>query len=350
LLREAPRAASGRNVGSALRWAAVLWRWQRGVLASIPRPIRIMLAGLAVIAVVSVFLFEWIMKLSPVDAFYFLVATLTTTGYGDISFSRAPWQLKLYGSLLMLSGGLLMATVVSVMTDLLVSLRLRDVLAERRMPASPHVIVAGLGNVGHRIVRELLDSGESVVVITQDADDEHTATLGGTVLIVVGDPAREECLKQAGLGRAKAVVAVTEDDVINLGIAIRAKTINPAVRTVIRIFDATLAEKLQRDLSLDSVMSVSAVSAPTLVAVALHPDARYATIWQNHLLTVFHDHGGTIEPDAMAWVQSAAVVDIRLRLGHTGDDVRPELLPPENRGPAGDDVLRIRGSPLQLSG
>jgi Trk K+ transport system NAD-binding subunit len=332
------------------RRTGTLRRWLRGIADSIPRPIRIALVALALVAAVSVLIFQRTMNLSPIDALYFLIATLTTTGFGDISFAGAPWQLKRYGCVLMLCGGLLMAAVVSVMTDVLVSLRLRDVLAVRRLPPSPHVILAGLGSVGYRIARELCESGESVVVVTGDTDDEYATALCGSAMIVVGDPSREESLRKAGLEQAKAVVAITENDVTNLGIALTARTINPAVRTVIRVFDAALAGKLQTDLAIDRVISVSAVSAPTLVAVALHADAHNAVVWREHLLTVFLERATDGRPTDGAAQTGRNDLEVRLCEVRVGDTTRLEILPEKGPTADGSRVMRIGCARLRSPG
>ena len=91
----------------------------------------------------------------------------------------------------------------------------------------------------------------------------------------------------AGVGTAKALIAATDDDLANLGIALAAKRANPDCRVVLRIFDSELAAKMHAGLDLDAVLSMSAAAAPTFVASALCPDVLQAIVLSDHLVAVF---------------------------------------------------------------
>ena len=73
----------------------------------------------------------------------------------------------------------------------------------------------------------------------------------------------------AGIGRADAVLAVTDDEAVNLEIALVAKDANPAVRVVARVFDHDLARRVERRLQLGATRSVSMLAAPAFAAAAL---------------------------------------------------------------------------------
>ncbi len=252
----------------------------------IPLPIKCLLLTLLVIGGSSVVVFHQKMKLTFIDALYFVSATVTTTGFGDINFSAADNWLKIYGCLLMFCGALLMALLVSFMADYMFALRVKEWFFKHEMPKEPHHILIGLGHIGYRIARTLLDSGEEVVVICGEAKDGFAAALRKDCLIIEGDARNEDILIRAGVRQAKALIAVKEDDVINLGSGFLARTLNPGIRTVIKVFDDVLGKKLRAHLALDSVLSVSGVSAPTIVSSALYPDVVEAFIWKDSLITV----------------------------------------------------------------
>ena len=73
----------------------------------------------------------------------------------------------------------------------------------------------------------------------------------------------------AGISRADAVLAVTDDEAVNLEIALVAKDANPSVRVVARVFDHDLASRVERRLQLGATRSVSMLAAPAFAAVAL---------------------------------------------------------------------------------
>ena len=83
-------------------------------LARAPTRLWPIAAGLMLILLGSVFVFQSALHLRWVDAIYFVVTTATTTGYGDISLKDGPDWLKLFGCLVMLAGGALLGILFSV--------------------------------------------------------------------------------------------------------------------------------------------------------------------------------------------------------------------------------------------
>ena len=85
-----------------------------------------------------------------------------------------------------------------------------------------------------------------------------------------------EALKAAGVMEAVSIMAVSDDDRLNLQVALKARDLNPSIRVVLRQFNRTLGRKLEQNLPNCSVLSVSSHSAPTFVATALDPSCFYA--------------------------------------------------------------------------
>jgi voltage-gated potassium channel len=143
----------------------------------------------------------------------------------------------------------------------IVSDRLRD-----------HIVVCGLGHVGYRVVEELHRMGEPIVALEKRESDsfvEAVRDLG--VPVHVGDARRDELLLATGIARARAVVCATNDDMVNVEIALDAKRMNPNIRVVMRMFDQRLARKVGGALELDESFSTSALAAPLIAIQASHP-------------------------------------------------------------------------------
>jgi Trk K+ transport system NAD-binding subunit len=266
--REEGRVAS-RGLASrlGLGWRAVRAYWQ-----STPRGLRATLYGLCTLVALSVSLFHLALGLSPVDAYYFVMTTLTTTGYGDFNLQNASPLLKIYGTLVMVSGGALLAVFSSMMTDLLLRTRFADVLAQGVSHHRGHVIVAGLGHMGFRVLRQLVQLGEEVVAIERSGEAKFLGPARSLAPVLVGDAAARETLERAGLSGAKTVVAVTDSDLANLSVALAAKQARPDCRVVARVFDHLLASRMQQSLGIDAVVSVAEAVAPTFVGAALDAD------------------------------------------------------------------------------
>jgi voltage-gated potassium channel len=136
---------------------------------------------------------------------------------------------------------------------------------------SDHIIIVGLGNVGYRVLEELLSRDEDVVVIESA---EQSAFLDeardANVPVFTGDARRESLLEEAGIKRARAVIACTDDDLVNLEVCFDARKLQPHIRLVMRMFDQTLAQKIGDAFSLESSFSTSALAAPLFAAAALN--------------------------------------------------------------------------------
>lgn len=130
-----------------------------------------------------------------------------------------------------------------------------------------HVVVCGLGRLGLRVVRQLRREGAEVVVIEKDPDDEYLAEIEALEIpVVIGDATRPPVLKKANVAAARAVLVLTDNDLANLDVGLAARELNPDVKTVLRLFDESLAGKVKRALGIGAAFSTSALSAPAFAA------------------------------------------------------------------------------------
>jgi Trk K+ transport system NAD-binding subunit len=140
-------------------------------------------------------------------------------------------------------------------------------LEVRRIPDSGHIIVCGLGNIGFRVVEELVRCGERVVVIEQVRDSRFVATarrLG--VAVLIGDASVAEVLRQAHAAQARAVIVATSDDLINLEVALMVRELNPAQRVVVHLSDPNLAQMMRESANVRLALSIPTLAAPAFVA------------------------------------------------------------------------------------
>ena len=309
--------------------------WWRGV----PVAFRIALVSLLAIVVLSVGIFHWALALSPVDSLYFVITTITTTGYGDISLKDAPIAAKLYGIFLMLCGAAIIAMLFSIVTDLILQLRFRDVMSLGSSHFKGHVIVAGLGSVGFRLVRELVHNGQSVVAIESKENGQFVSAARELASVVIGNAKMEETLSKAGVTGAKAVIAATDDDLANMSIGFGARRANNSCRVVLRLFDSDLAEKMHRGLQFDSVLSVSAAAAPTFVGSVLCPDVIEGIVLHDYLILIFNTK---IQTSSLSTIGNEAVLFVK----QAGQD-RYKNMPTDYIPMPGDDIIGVRPYRLQ---
>lgn len=262
--------------------AAAREYWQ-----GVPVALRIVLWTLLSVVAVTVVVFHFQLRLPWVDALYFVVTTVATVGYGDYNLLNAPPWLKLYGAFVMVCSAAIIAVLFSVVTDLILGTRFRGMFTPSCARLKGHIIVAGLGNIGFRLMRELTRRGESVVAIEQRDAAGLLSTARELGTVIVGNARAEETLRKAGMAGAKTLIAATSDDLANLSISLAVKRANPSCRVVLRIFDSALATKLQHNLGVEAVLSVSTAAAPSFVGAALCSEVLQGIQLPDGLILIF---------------------------------------------------------------
>jgi Trk K+ transport system NAD-binding subunit len=234
------------------------------------RQVRTLVLLVAALVAVSAAIFHWVWHLTLLDAVYFTVTTITTIGYGDITLVNAPWYLKTYGIVLELLGAVVMAIFFAVITDTLVGARLRQALGGLHRDVDDHIVVCGLGNMGHRIVELIHEHRVPVVAMELNEQAKALAAIRRLgIPVLIGDAREVVNLQSLRLETARSLVVATEDDMTNLEIALTARGINPELKVVIQLHDPDLAARLQRALGLGTSRSLSGLSAPAFVSAAL---------------------------------------------------------------------------------
>ena len=85
-----------------------------------------------------------------------------------------------------------------------------------------------------------------------------------------------DALRVAGVMDAASIMALSDDDRLNLQVALKARDLNPSIRVVLRQFNRTLGRKLEQNLPNCSVLSLASHAAATFVGTALDPSCFYA--------------------------------------------------------------------------
>jgi voltage-gated potassium channel len=135
-----------------------------------------------------------------------------------------------------------------------------------------HVILIGLGHLGFRVVKKLRDLDQDVVVIELAPEpDLLNSVRAMDVPVIEDDGTRETVLKAAGAARARAIILCTQNDSLNLRMALKARNINQNIEVVIRIFDDEFAESLEKQFGFHA-MSATGMAAPLFAAIAAHMD------------------------------------------------------------------------------
>lgn len=96
------------------------------------------------------------------------------------------------------------------------------------------IIIAGGGRVGFQTAELLADRDENVTIIERDQRRVEEIADAWIATVIEGDATDPGILKQAGIGDADAVAALTELTGVNLAVCLLTERLAPETRTVAR--------------------------------------------------------------------------------------------------------------------
>ncbi len=156
------------------------------------------------------------------------------------------------------------ANAVVVVAGSATQIRSLNSLIAREDTTAP-VLVIGAGKVGQAAARALKQ--KALVVYALDRDEKALEILAVDVDAVhAGDAADRQTIERAGIARAASVLLTTNDDAMNIYLAVFCRKLNPDLRIVSRVTHERNVEAIHRagadfalsytSLGVDSIMSL----------------------------------------------------------------------------------------------
>jgi Trk K+ transport system NAD-binding subunit len=283
--RPAGQAVAAQRLVRARRRRRPTRALGRAVQAALSRKL-----GIAVLAtlVITVLSGAVLVHADRVNGFWksIYVTLLTVVGSSDVEMERNGVA-QAAQLVLTIAGLALLPLITAAVVEGMVNARLALSSGKAAARHENHIVVVGLGNVGTRVLRQLVDLGVQVVAIDRKADARGAKVaeqLG--VPFIVGDAAREETLRAASIATSKALVVVSTDDVTNLQAALNARAVRPDLRVVLRLFDDDFARRVQTAFNINISRSVSRLAAPAFAAAMLDRDVLATIPVDRHALLV----------------------------------------------------------------
>jgi Trk K+ transport system NAD-binding subunit len=223
-----------------------------------------MAAVLGGLLVATIVVFGVALHKDPIDAAYFAVST----ALGNSTLDGSKSWLKVVGVVSMLLGGALIGVVFSWLASVATAQRLEQRIGRRARELKGHAVVAGLGTVGYRVALLLHQLGIQTAAIDREPDPRFAGIVGEHIPVLTGDVRLRENLERAGIAEARWLIACTPDDLTNIATCLSARRLNPSIRTVARIFEGDLSERVGGSFGIDAAVSASLVSASAFVGAA----------------------------------------------------------------------------------
>ena len=206
------------------------------------------------------------------DSLYMTIITLATVGFEEVhQLDKAG---EIFTICLIVSGVGVVTYGITTFSKLLVEGEIKRVLDRRRIEKAMkkltnHVIVCGFGRLGEKVSEDLHEKGEPFLVIEHDPARITKLEEKGYVYLAA-DISQEEVLEDAGVKKAKALIAVLGSDADNLFITLSARELNPKIHIVARVEDPRAIRKLYK-AGANRVISPYDMGARMLVNAALKP-------------------------------------------------------------------------------
>ena len=94
--------------------------------------------------------------------------------------------------------------------------------------------------------------------------------------MIIADARHPEVLKDAGIDSAESIVPCTNDDLVNLSIALEARRLVPGIKVVLRMLDVEMAANVRSGFGIHTAFSIPELSAPAFAAAATKAPLDYA--------------------------------------------------------------------------
>lgn len=171
------------------------------------------------------------------DAAYMSVITVSTVGFEEVR--PLSDEGRIFTIFVILGGVGALAFAATTIGQYIISGELRGALASRRMDhklhsLTGHHIVAGYGRTGTEAVAQLMRDGLDVVIIELDPTEAARVAEGGKFTVLCGDAGDDDVLREAGVERARGLIACVNPESANLMVVLSARALNPEIHIVAR--------------------------------------------------------------------------------------------------------------------
>jgi len=209
---------------------------------------------------------------SFLDALYQTITAVTTAGFGEINPLGSAG--RVFTIVIIILGVMIILYVLTAVMQIAVEGELESILGARRMKSKiealeGHYILCGFGRVGTEIAREFTARGVPFVIVESNPEAIGRAQAGG-FLLVEGDATSDDVLREAGIDRARGLLAASDSDAGNTFVVLTAKALRPDLYVVSRAGRVESRPRMRR-AGADRAISPYAIAGRRMALSALQP-------------------------------------------------------------------------------
>ena len=209
---------------------------------------------------------------SFLEAVYQTMTAVTTAGFGEINPLGSGG--RIFTIVIIILGVIVILYVLTAVMQIAVEGELENVLGVRRMKGKiealrDHYILCGFGRVGEEIIRDFIARDVPFVIVDSNPEAIERARKHD-YLLVEGDATSDAVLIEAGIQRARCLLAASDSDSGNTYIVLTAKALNPRLFVVARAGQAASTTPMLR-AGADRVISPYSIGGRRMALSALQP-------------------------------------------------------------------------------
>lgn len=233
------------------------------------RKLQIGLGIILIIILTGTFGYMMIEHWTFFDSFYMTIITISTTGFKELRPLSTPGMILTVG--LIIFGVLAFAYTAGRGAQLLIE---SNILRRRKMnkklqAISGHYVICGFGRMGKQIAEHIFENKLEFVVIENEPNNISILSELG-YLFVNGDATDDDILVNAGVRRAKGLVAALSTDAENVFTTLSSRELNENLFIVARAIDEGTESKLKK-AGADRVVKPYELGGNKMVQLLLRP-------------------------------------------------------------------------------
>ncbi|HWX55226.1 MAG TPA: potassium channel protein [Verrucomicrobiae bacterium] len=236
------------------------------------RTLQLIVAALLLLTAAGTAGFHYLEHWSWFDSLYMVVITLSTIGYSEVhALSHTG---RIFNIALITAGVALVFLMIGALTQALLEFELVRFFGRRKMEREVanlknHYIICGAGRVGTSVADELARKPYPFVIV--EGNEKVLAEMDPKWLTLTGDAASEKVLRDAGVERARGLVAAATTDATNIYIVLTARSLNRGLKIIARASERA-AEKHLKTAGADVVISPYAAAGHRIAQSFLRPN------------------------------------------------------------------------------
>jgi len=321
-------------------------------------PLRRLLPALALLTIITaigiagyVVIEGWTLT----EAAYMLVITLFTIGYEEVHpLSTNGMYLTM---LVIVTGVGTSIYLAGQAVEIIVEGEMFGYQRKKRMAREisgmkDHYIICGYGRVGHQVAEAFEQTKVRYVVIDAKPETKDELEPRG-IPNIIGDATSDDTLMEAGIQRARCLIACSDSDVANVYVTLSARALSPPLYIVARAGVRDTERKLMM-AGANRVISPYFIAGRRMAAMATRPvTSDFLDLVSHGGQVEFSLHEIAVPPGSSLTSKTLAEADIRGETGTTILAIRRvdgsfDLQPSSSSRVADHDILVVLGTSGQI--